>query len=85
MSAMAEWKLEAASRDKSMPPCGDAAFNLAAAGRNQEALDCLELAVDMGNPNMPYLGVFEIFRSLRDEPRFQELLQRMNLPPAAAF
>ncbi len=84
MSAMAEWKLEMAASNENWPPCGDAEFNLAAAGRKQEALDCLELTFETHNPNMPYLAVAEIFRSLRDEPRFQELLQRMNLPQQAS-
>ena len=80
MSGLAEWKLEKAESDKSIPPCGTAEFNLAAAGRNQEALDCLELLLEARDPNMPYIGVAVTLRSLRDEPRFQELLRRMNLP-----
>jgi tetratricopeptide (TPR) repeat protein len=77
MSALGEWKVE-------NTPFGfagsGAAFNFAAAGRNQEALDILERGFEEHDPNMPYLGVWGPYRSLRVEPRFQELLRRMNLP-----
>jgi hypothetical protein len=53
---------------------------VAAAGKVGEALDCLELAFEEHDPNMPYIGVRVGLRSLRNEPRFQELLRRMNLP-----
>ncbi|MDH3255783.1 MAG: hypothetical protein OEM62_12370, partial [Acidobacteriota bacterium] len=72
MSALADWKQE------QLGFCAD--FNLAAAGRTDEALDCLELNFEQRDPNMPYIGVSTELLSLRDEPRFQELLRRMNLP-----
>jgi len=50
------------------------------AGKNDEALEWLENAYDAHDANMPYISVDPIFDTLRDEPRFQDLLQRMNLP-----
>jgi hypothetical protein len=50
------------------------------AGKNQEALDRLELGFEEHNPTMPYLSANPIFDSLRDEPRFQDLRRRMDLP-----
>jgi TolB-like protein len=77
MNALAEWKLETA-------PFGltdtSAAFNFAAAGKNQEALDILERAYEENDMQMAYLGVSVHHLALRDEPRFQELLRRMDLP-----
>ena len=72
MSGLADWKHE------QFGVCDP--FNLSAAGETDEALDCLELRVEMGDPNMPYIGVTVTLRALRDEPRFQDLLRRMNLP-----
>jgi TolB-like protein/Tfp pilus assembly protein PilF len=50
------------------------------AGKTDEALIWLEKAYDARDQNMPYISVDPIFDSLRDHPRFQELLRRMNLP-----
>jgi len=49
--------------------------------RNKEgALDCLEQACEMHDPVAPYIGVFPNFAILHDEPRFQELMRKLNLP-----
>jgi hypothetical protein len=41
---------------------------------------CVDLRVEQLDPNMPDNAVAVVFRALRDEPRFQEFLRRMNLP-----
>jgi TolB-like protein/tRNA A-37 threonylcarbamoyl transferase component Bud32 len=50
------------------------------AGERAQALTWLEKGFEARDPNMAYL-VIPVFDSLRSEPRFQELLRRMNLPP----
>ena len=51
------------------------------AGRGEEALHYLELAYEERDPNMPSLSVDPIFDFLRDEPRFQALLDGLGLSP----
>ncbi len=48
--------------------------------KTDEALEWLEKAYEAHDANMPYIGVDPIFDSLRDDPRFQDLLRRMNFP-----
>jgi TolB-like protein/Tfp pilus assembly protein PilF len=50
------------------------------AGKTDEAMAWLEKAYEARDQNMPYISVDPIFDGLRDHPRFQELLRRMNLP-----
>jgi hypothetical protein len=49
------------------------------AEEKEQALTWLERAYETNDPIMPYL-VTPAFDILRDEPRFQELLRKMNLP-----
>ena len=50
------------------------------AGDAELALDYLELAYEAHDGNIPYLSVDAVFDDLRDEPRFQSLIQRLGLP-----
>jgi tetratricopeptide (TPR) repeat protein len=63
------------------------AYNLAlihnALGRTAEALTWLERAVDQRVPWLVFLAVDPKWKNLRDNPRFQALLRRLNLPTAS--
>ncbi len=56
------------------------AFIYAASGDIEETLDWLEKGYAIKDPNMPYIGGGIIDSLLHDDPRFQDLLRRMNLP-----
>jgi len=49
-------------------------------GENDEALEWLERAYQDRNAWMPFLNVEPRFDPLRSDPRFQDLLRRMNYP-----
>ncbi|MCX6254465.1 MAG: hypothetical protein NTV31_08325 [Bacteroidia bacterium] len=51
----------------------------ACAGNKKRALDMLESAYEVHDPNMPYL-LNPVFDILRNEPRFRDLTRKMNLP-----
>ncbi len=67
------------SKSKYIAP-GDIALLYIHAGNKEKALDCLEQAYEIHDPNVIYIGVRPIYAILRDEPRYQELLRKMNLP-----
>jgi TolB-like protein/Tfp pilus assembly protein PilF len=50
------------------------------AGDHDRAMDWLEKAFEVHDPNLPYNGFVPIWDPLRSDPRFQDLLSRMNLP-----
>jgi hypothetical protein len=45
-------------------------------------MDWLEEAYEVHVPGLPYIGTSPLFDPLRSDPRFQDLLRRMNLPQA---
>ena len=49
-------------------------------GDNDHAVEWLERAYELREPNMPYIGVLPHFDALRGDPRFQGLMRRMSLP-----
>ncbi|HSG07297.1 MAG TPA: protein kinase [Longimicrobiales bacterium] len=50
------------------------------AGETEQALDYLEKAYADHDQNMPYIAVDPIFDFIRDEPRFQALVDSLGLP-----
>jgi tetratricopeptide (TPR) repeat protein len=49
------------------------------AGNKEKAIEWLETAYEMKDPMMPYIHAY-IFDLLDEDPRYQDLLRRMNLP-----
>jgi adenylate cyclase len=72
---MAEWY--------GKPGKSESAFDIALwyqrAGDYEEAIDWFEKAYEEHDPNLPYIRLFG-GDALRSDPRFQELLCKMNLP-----
>ena len=69
----------ARSRETHAGPMGVVSLYLRA-GENDLALEWLERAFVDRDPNLPFISVSPPFDSVRDDPRFQDLLRRMNLP-----
>ena len=51
-----------------------------AAGRLDEAFDCLDQAIAQRDPALVHLAVAPDWDSLRDDPRFDDRLKKMGLP-----
>jgi len=49
------------------------------AGDKENTIEWLERGYEMKDPTMPYTGAPLIFDLLHDDPRYQDLLRRMNL------
>jgi hypothetical protein len=58
----------------------DVACLYAIAGENDQALEWLEKGLEVRDPLMPYVDAYVEFAPLRSDPRFQDLLRKMNLP-----
>jgi len=50
------------------------------AGENAQALDWLEKSLEERSPHMPYVDAYMELAPLRSDPRFQDILRKMNLP-----
>ncbi len=50
------------------------------AGDYDRAIEWLEKAYEVHDPGLPYVGFSPIYDPLRSDPRFQDLLRRMNFP-----
>jgi eukaryotic-like serine/threonine-protein kinase len=55
------------------------AWRFVQAGNKNKALDWLEVGYEKRDQNMPYLCL-PLFDPIRNEPRFQEIARKMNLP-----
>ncbi len=53
------------------------------AGDYERAIDWLEEAYEVRDPNLPYIGMPGL-DPVRSDPRFQDLVRRMGLPPLSA-
>jgi adenylate cyclase len=57
------------------------AESYAYAGNKEKTMDWMEKGFKVGDPNMPYIDILPQYVDLLgDEPRYQELLRKMNLP-----
>jgi tetratricopeptide (TPR) repeat protein len=54
------------------------------AGDYDIAMDFIEKSFEVHDPNLPYIAPEPLFDPLRSNPRFQDLLRRMNLPTISA-
>jgi TolB-like protein len=59
-------------------PC-DIAMTYVMAGENDKAIKWLQKAFEVHDPNLPYL-FYPLYDNLREDPRFQEIAKKMNLP-----
>jgi TolB-like protein/Tfp pilus assembly protein PilF len=71
----------AALRDLDQTPAWFKAIYYVLAGEEDRALEWLTQAIDERDPDAPWTNVVPTFDPLRDDPRFQDLLRRLNLQP----
>ena len=73
-------QMELKAQSSHIPP-PDIAARYLFTGNKEKALEYLERGLEMHDPNMPYMASgFAMTESLYDEPRFQAILEKMNLP-----
>jgi hypothetical protein len=63
----------------SQPPYIIASWYLHA-GDYDRSIEWLEKAFEVRDPNLPHISFRSSWARLRSDPRFQDLLRRMNLP-----
>jgi tetratricopeptide (TPR) repeat protein len=73
-------ELESRSRRQYVPPYS-LAVAYAGLGERGAALDCLEKAYEERDASLQTLKVTPLFDTLHSDPRFQDLLRRIGLPP----
>jgi TolB-like protein len=71
--------LLAQSKSKYIVPL-DIALLYIHAGNKERALECLEKSYEMHDSNAIYLGVYPEFSIIHNEPRYKDLLKKLNLP-----
>jgi len=78
LKALAEYSIKKSSNEFVAPW---RIFTLyARAGMKAESLDWMEKAYEIHDPNMPAINTDPIFDFMRDEPRFQAIIKKMNFP-----
>jgi len=71
----------AAFRDSDQIPAWFKAMYYILVGEEDRALEWLTQAIDERDPQVAWINLFHHFDPLRDDPRFHDLLLRMNLEP----
>jgi TolB-like protein/cytochrome c-type biogenesis protein CcmH/NrfG len=67
------------SKTKFILPC-EIAQLYACAGNKERTLEMLEKDYEVHDPNLPYLLRYPVYEFVHDEPRFQNLFHKINLP-----
>jgi hypothetical protein len=49
-------------------------------GEKEKAIDCLESAVKLHGDFVPWMGVDFFLKPIYNEPRFRDLVSKLNLP-----
>ena len=75
---VAETRVERSTHKHVRPT--DIAKTYAYCGKEEEAFHWLERAYEERDPALVHLAVFPDFDPIRSDPRFQDLLRRMNFP-----
>jgi TolB-like protein len=73
-------QLEDLSRERYVPAVARAWCHVGL-GNCERALDWLEIGYEQRDSHLPHLRLMHAFRPLLPEPRYQDLLRRLGLPP----